>query len=265
MSILKNVIRDLLRSDRPDQESALDKRPGAPEKRPANPLIDYLESNRDGRVVHRWRHYFDIYHRHFAGFRGQPLTMIEIGVFNGGSLRMWRDYFGPQSTIVGVDINPECKIFAEPGIDIVIGDQGDRSFLRSLADRYPNFAIVVDDGGHRMEQQISTFEELYPRMRPDGIYLCEDTHSSYMPIFGGGYRQPQTFIEKVKPLVDRLNAFHSVDRSQFAPDDFTRTTDSLHFYTSVVVIERKPRVLPEEVTYGSIADFRYIAPSRSGR
>jgi cephalosporin hydroxylase len=258
MSILKNLIRDLLRGARSVSG-------GQNDKQRDNPFIEYLESNSDGRMVHKLRHYFDIYHRHFAGFRGQPLTMMEIGVFNGGSLRMWRDYFGPQATIVGVDINPECKQFSEPGIDIVIGDQADRVFLRSLADRYPDLAVLVDDGGHRMHQQIATFEELYPRMRSDGVYLCEDTCTSYMPIFDGGYRQPQTFIESVKLLVDRLNAFYSSDQSQFAPDEFTLTTDSLHFYTSAVVIEKKPRTQPEEVFYGSIAPFRYVAPSLSGR
>ena len=230
-----------------------------------NPLIEYLNRNWNGRLVHRWRHYFDIYHRHFSGFRGQPLTVIEIGVFNGGSLRMWREYFGPDATIVGVDVNPDCQQFEEPGIDIVIGDQGDRTFLRSLADRYPNFAILIDDGGHRMHQQIATFEELYPRLRPKGVYLCEDTHTSYMPVFGGGYRQPGTFIETVKPLIDRLHAFHSVDQSQLAPDEFTRSTDSLCFYDSVVVIEKSPRAKPVEVVYGNAAEFRYVAPSLSGR
>jgi tetratricopeptide (TPR) repeat protein len=229
-----------------------------------NPLIEYLENNNNGRVVNRWRHYFDIYHRHFARFRGQRLTMIEIGVFNGGSLLMWRDYLGPQATIVGVDINPGCEKFSAPGIDIVIGDQADRMFLRSLSDRYPDVAILLDDGGHQMHQQIATFEELYPRLRSDGVYLCEDIHTSYMSSFGGGYRQTQTFIETVKPLIDRLNAFHSRDHSQFAPDDFTCTTDSMHFYDSVLVIEKKPRMQPEEVVYGSIADFRYVAPSISG-
>jgi hypothetical protein len=224
MSILKNLIRDLLRGARPASG-------GQDNIQHGNPLIEYLENSQDGRLTHKVRHYFDIYHRHFARFRGQPLTMIEIGVFNGGSLRMWRDYFGSQATIVGIDVNPECKQFSESGIDIVIGDQGDRAFLRSLADRYPDFAILVDDGGHRMHQQIATFEELYPRMRSDGVYLCEDTCTSYWPVFGGGYREPQTFIESVKPLIDRLNACYSQDLSQLAPDDFTRTTDSLHFYS----------------------------------
>ena len=258
MSILKNLLCELLCGVRPASGSAR-------EDKRHNPFIKYLENNREGRRVQRWRHYFDIYHRHFARFRGQQLTMIEIGVFNGGSLRMWRDYFGPQAKIVGVDINPDCEKFAEPDIDVVIGDQSDRAFLRELAARYPDFAILVDDGGHRMHQQIATFEELYPRLRSDGVYLCEDTHTSYMPMFGGGYRQPHTFIETVKPLIDRLNAFHSQDRSQLAPDDFTSTTDSLHFYDSVLVIEKKPREPPEHVIYGSIAEFQYVAPSLSGR
>jgi hypothetical protein len=116
-----------------------------------------------------------------------------------------------------------------------------------------------------MHQQIATFEELYPRMRSDGVYLGEDTHTSYTPVFGDGYRQPQTFIESVKSLVDRLNAFCFTDQSQFAQDEFARTTDSLHFYTSVLVIEKKPKTPPVEVCYGSVADFRYIGPSLSGR
>lgn len=229
-----------------------------------NPLIAYLERHPDGRLVNRWRHYFDIYHRHFAGYRGQRLTVIEIGVFNGGSLRMWRDYFGPQATVVGVDVNPDCRKYAEPGIDIVIGDQSDRIFLRALADRYADLAILIDDGGHRMQQQIATFEELYPRLRPDGVYVCEDTHTSYVPTFGGGYKQSQTFIEAAKALVDRLHAFHSIDHAQWAPDDFTRSTDSIHFYDSVVVIEKMPRQEPQDVAYGTSIDCKYIAPSLSG-
>jgi hypothetical protein len=260
MGVLTAVMRDLLFGVRSNPGVTSGDRAGN-----GNPLVDYLEGHPGGRMVHKCRHYFDIYHRHLSRFRGQRLTMIEIGVFNGGSLPMWRDYLGPQATIVGVDVNPGCGQFAEPGIDIVIGDQADRAFLRSLADRYPDVAILLDDGGHRMHQQIATLEELYPRLRPNGVYLCEDTGTSYIPMFGGGYGQPQTFIETVKPLIDRLNAFHSSDPSRLAPDDFTRTTDSLHFYDNVVVIEKSVRPQkPETVVYGSVSPFRYIGPSLSG-
>lgn len=236
-----------------------------PSARTVNPLIDYLERHPHGRQLSRWNHYFDIYHRHFARLRGTRFTMIEIGIFNGGSLPMWRDYFGPQVTVVGVDINAECSKFAEPGIEIVIGDQSDRSFLAALGGRYRDIGVVLDDGGHQMHQQIATFEELYPLMRPDGVYLCEDTHSSYLPLFGGGYRREGTFIEMAKGLIDKLTAAHSVERDALAVDQFTRSTDSLHFYDSVVVIEKRDRPQPREVTYGSVAEFKYVAPSVTGR
>lgn len=253
MSILGQVLRDLLLRASKESAVALNDQ--------GNPLLSYLESNPEGRLIHKWRHYLDIYHRHFARFRGQPITIIEIGVFNGGSLHMWRNYFGRQATIVGVDCTPECEQFSEPGIEIVIGDQGDRAFLRSLAERHRDFAILLDDGGHQMHQQIATFEEMYPRLRPDGVYLCEDTHTSYLPEYGGGYRQPNTFVEAVKPLIDRLNAYFSRDFSQLAPDEFTRTTDSMHFYDSVLVIEKRPRAPPQDVIYGRQAAFRYSTPS----
>ena len=233
--------------------------------KPMNPLIEYLEKHPDGRLVHRWRHYFDIYHRHFSRFRGETITMIEIGIFNGGSLRMWKDYFGPNATIVGIDINPGCKNYEEPGIEVVIGDQADPKFLQTLSKQYPKFAVVVDDGGHRMEQQITTLEQLYFPMRDDGVYLCEDTHTSYMPVFGGGHLKQDTFIEHSKKLIDQLNAFHVKEVKSLAPNEFTYATDSIHFYDSIVVIEKKPRTQPDQVTYGMQADFTYIAPSLSGK
>lgn len=227
-----------------------------------NPLLAFARSPRCERVMFKWLHYFDVYHRHLARLRGRDVTFIEIGVFNGGSLPMWREYFGPQARIVGVDINPGCARYAEPGIDIVIGDQGDRGFLRELRDRYPGAAALLDDGGHTMAQQIATFEELYPHLDPDGVYLCEDLHTSYDDQFGGGYRRPGTFIELAKSLVDRLNGAHVGDDGE-GPDAFTVSTDSLHFYDSVLVIERRARQAPEQVTFGHRADFRIAATSVS--
>jgi len=230
-----------------------------------NPLIEYLEQNPNGRIVHRWRHYFDIYHRHLSRFRGETITMIEIGIFNGGSLKMWKEYFGPKATIVGVDINPGCKKYEEPGIEVVIGDQADPKFLQALSKQYPKFAIVIDDGGHRMEQQVTTLEELYLPMSDDGVYICEDTHTSYMPAFGGGHLKADTFIEYSKKLIDHLNAFHIKESESLAQNYFTQATDSIHFYDSVVVIEKKYHAQPDQVIYGNQADFTYVAPSLSGK
>jgi cephalosporin hydroxylase len=202
----------------------------------ANPLERYFLAN-DKRLIHKWMHYFDVYHRHFERFRGKPVTVLEFGVNQGGSLQMWRSYFGRRARIYGVDIDPRCARLGGRRIKVFIGDQEDRAFLRSIADEIGPIDVLVDDGGHTMGQQLATFEELYPRMAEDGVFLVEDVQTSYVPRFGGGYRRPGTFVEHVKGLVDQLNAWHSRE-DEFQVDDFTRSTRSMHFYDGIVVFER---------------------------
>ena len=204
----------------------------------SNSLQRYFDNN-NKRLIFKWDHYFDIYDHHFSRFRGKRVTVVEFGVFHGGSLQMWRKYFGRKSRIYGVDINPKCKRFEGRGIEVFIGDQEDRAFLRELAEKIGPIDVVIDDGGHRMGQQIATFEELYPRMSEDGCFLVEDVHSSYMPKFGGGFRKEGTFMEYAKALTDKLNAWYVKDGS-IKPDKFTRSTRSMHFYDSIVVFERGP-------------------------
>src|SRR6185369_13635192 len=163
--VLSDVLASLRRSAR------------APAATDANPLSAYFFAN-TGRLMHKWHHYLDIYHRHFRRFRGRSPVVLEIGVYHGGSLQMWREYFGPGTRIVGLDIDPRCAALAEDGIEILIGDQADRAFLAEVRRRHPHVDIVIDDGGHGMQQQIVSFEELYPHLQPEGIYLCEDMHTS---------------------------------------------------------------------------------------
>jgi cephalosporin hydroxylase len=221
----------------------------AAKRRAANPLAAYFFAN-PGRMIHKWHHYFDIYHRHFQSFRGKSPVVLEIGVFQGGSLQMWRNYFGPGAKIVGIDIDPRCKQFEEPGIEVLIGNQADREFLAEVRRRVPRVDIVIDDGGHRMEQQIASFEELYPHVQPEGVYLCEDNHTSYFQRYGGGHRRPGTFIEYSKDLVDRLHAWYSEQPETFAVDALTRSTYALHFYDSVLVIEKRPIEAPSQSKTG---------------
>jgi hypothetical protein len=209
-----------------------------------NPLREWFERN-DGRLIDKWMHYFEVYHRHFQRFRGRPCTVLEIGVQHGGSLRMWREYFGPEARIVGVDVNPECAKLAEPGMEIVIGDQADRAFLRALYRRYAPIDVLIDDGGHKMPQQMATMQELFGAVGPHGVLLFEDLHTSYWREYGGGYRMPFSFIEFAKMLVDQLNAWHSRDEHSFAPTDYTRAISGLHFYDSMLVIDKAPREPPE--------------------
>jgi len=117
-----------------------------------NDLEKYFTEN-IGRLIHKWKHYFEIYDRHFSRFRGTDVHVVEFGVSQGGSLQMWKEYFGLNCKIFGVDINPDCKALEEDQIEIYIGDQEDRNFLKSLAKTVPRIDILIDDGGHTMRQQ----------------------------------------------------------------------------------------------------------------
>lgn len=201
-----------------------------------NPLLKYFRSNRK-RLIHKWMHYFDIYHRHFQSYRGKRIVVVEFGVSQGGSLQMWRQYFGKRAKIYGVDIDPRCANLGGRGTKVLIGDQSDRDFLRKVVAETGPIDIVIEDGGHTMQQQIATFEEVYPAVKSDGVFLVEDVHTSYRANYGGVYRDPGTFIEYVKNLVDKVNAWHS-QTDALTVDDFTRSTRSIHIYDSIVVFEK---------------------------
>ena len=205
--------------------------------RTGNPLERYFRKNQRRRRVHKWLHYFEIYHRHLERFRGKRIVVVEFGVQFGGSLQMWRKYFGRRALIYGVDIDPRCKRSETRRTKIFIGDQADRDFLQSIVDQTGPIDVVIEDGGHFPAQQIATFEVLYPQMKPDGVFLIEDLHTSYWKRWEGGFRRPGTFIEYAKGYIDQLNAWHSQDKG-LVVDDFTRTTKSMHIYDSIIVFER---------------------------
>lgn len=209
-----------------------------------NKLETYFYNNR-GNLITKWKHYFKAYQRHLGKFENTSSVILEIGVAHGGSLQMWKDFLGPGARIVGADINPAAKAFEEDQIEIFIGDQEDPEFLASLLEAIPAPDIVIDDGGHTMRQQLTTFNALFPAISEHGVYICEDTHTSYWSSFGGGYRRPGTFIETMKDRVDDINAFHSKeDPEVFAVSDFTRSVHGMHFYDSMVVIEKTVREEP---------------------
>lgn len=224
-----------------------------------NDLEKYFLAN-NGKLISKWKHYFEVYDRHFSKYRGTDVHMVEIGVFQGGSLQMWKDYFGPKARIYGVDINPHCKQLEEEQVKIFIGDQSDRAFLKSIGDAVPRIDILLDDGGHTMEQQINTFEALFPRIDKNGVYLCEDMHTSYWRRYGGGYKKRGTFMEYSKDFIDYLNAWHS-KQARLGVSEFTRSVASLHYYDSMLVIEKAEREKPSYSTTGTqqLPDWDYVA------
>jgi hypothetical protein len=216
-----------------------------------NDLENYFNEGKHRRIS-KWTHYFEIYDRHFSKFRNKEINMLEIGVLHGGSLQMWKEYLGPKAKIFAIDINPECKKFEEENVKIFIGSQSDRAFLQEVKRQMPPVDILLDDGGHTMEQQIVSYEELFDHITPNGVYACEDLHTSYWDEFGGGYKRKGTFIEYSKDFIDYINAFHS-KTDALKENSFTRSVHSLHYYDSMLVIEKKKMVKPEMVKSGKKA------------
>jgi len=204
-------------------------------------LEEFFHNNRS--IIDKWPHYFEIYERHFSPFIGKKVKVMEIGVWRGGSLKMWKDYFGENAEIIGIDINPNCKVFEEDRIRIYIGDQSNVNFLQDVIKQEGEFDIIIDDGGHFMHQQIISFKELYWSIKNGGVYLCEDLHTNYWKNYGGGYKNPNTFIEYTKNLIDELNAFFSQEEA-LKVTEFTRNTTGIHIYDSVVVFDKQHREKP---------------------
>jgi len=146
--------------------------------------------------------YFDVYDDLFAQYRDKEITFVEIGVLGGGSLFMWRDFFGPKARIIGIDFNPNAKKWEEEGFEIFIGSQSDESFWNKFVEENGSVDVVLDDGGHTYEQQIVTSERLLRNINDGGMLVVEDTHTSYM----GGYGPRKfSFIEYTKLMMDKIN------------------------------------------------------------
>ena len=198
--------------------------PEPAEPSPDNPLWRHFQNHTEGLGLWKWEHYFEIYHRHFARFVGQPANLLEIGIFSGGSLEMWRTYLGAQCHIYGVDIEAACKAYENDHTHIFIGDQEDRTFWADFKRKVDGIDILIDDGGHYARQQQVTLEEMLPALRPGGVFLCED--------IGGPFHH---FCAFATGLVHELNSSRS---SPF------QSMYSIHFYPYVLLIEKRLAPLP---------------------
>ena len=156
----------------------------------------------------KWEKYFDVYEEYFTKFRDKNITFVEIGIYNGGSLKVWRDFFGPKSRIIGIDINPDCKKFEEDGIEIYIGNQSDPIFWKNFFNKVGNVDVILDDGGHTNFQQIVTTCSCIPFIKNDGLLVVEDVFHSYGVSYGKkGFYNPSkySFINFCKKTIDDIN------------------------------------------------------------
>ena len=176
--------------------------------------------------------YFKIYDHIFNKYIGKKIVLVEIGVLNGGSLFMWKNFFGENAEIIGVDLNPNAKKWEKHGFKIFIGNQSDPDFWRNFFNKVGNVDIVIDDGGHTNKQQVFTLLETIPNINDNGMLVVEDVHSSYMTKF----RNPSkySFINFSKIIVDQLNLRSEVvnkEKMNFLQEKIF----SVEFYQSIAV------------------------------
>jgi hypothetical protein len=201
--------------------------------------------------------YFDIYDDLFSRYRNKNITFVEIGILGGGSLFMWRDFFGPEARIIGVDLNPSAKKWEGEGFEIFIGSQSDENFWKNFIEKVGPIDVVLDDGGHTFEQQIITTESLLDNINDHGMLVVEDTHTSYMEGFGD---KKFSFINYVKFFIDKINnRFGEFDKNYSDSRVW-----SIQSYESIVAfhINQKASGLKSESTNNNgkddkAADYRY--------
>ena len=203
-----------------------------------------------GRCIHKWAHYLEVYEREFALLRGATIRFLEIGVSEGGSLELWRRYFGEKAIITGIDINPACRSRVDPPNKVRIGSQTDARFLADVVEEMGGpLDVILDDGSHVASHILITLNLLFPRLRTGGLYVIEDMHTSYWSeIFGGGYRRKGTAVELGKTLVDDMHGwYHDNGQEQLDKTEIA----SVRFYDSILVIEKGNVAEPRHIKVGS--------------
>lgn len=185
----------------------------------------------------KWKKYFSVYEKIFSKYKNKNITFVEIGILDGGSLEIWKKYFGKDSRIIGIDNNPDCRKFENENFEIYIGSQSDKNFWRKFYNEVGPIDILLDDGGHSNDQQIITLAESINHIKDNGIHVVEDVHSSYMKYYGNPSKY--SFINFSKKLIDDIN-FNFPDMNKF-DYSLNKSIYSIEYFESIVVfkIDRK--------------------------
>ena len=173
--------------------------------------------------------YFEVYDELFSKYRNKKITFVEIGILSGGSLFMWRNFFGPKARIIGIDLNPSAKKWTKYGFEIFIGDQSDINFWKEFKKKVGKIDIILDDGGHRYIDQITSMECILNNIKHNGLIVIEDTHTSYMDGFGN---KKYSFINYIKSNIDKIN-YKSHRLKNINPKE---NIWSIQIYESIVAI-----------------------------
>ena len=196
------------------------------------------------------------YEKYLPFNRYENLSILEIGVFNGESLKTWKDFYY-NAKITGIDIEPHCKQYEDSSnnIFVEIGSQYDKDFLINTALKHGKFDMILDDGSHMNHHVIFSFKYLWDSIKSGGVYVVEDTSCSYWELWGGGYKKEGTMVEYFKNLTDDVN-FRGLqnfnmpnvnarredwltDLSNQVQPDCVTDIESINFLNGIIIITKR--------------------------
>jgi hypothetical protein len=198
-------------------------------------LLELFVGNEE-RPVHKWHHYIPLYAQYFSRFRASPVRFLEIGVFRGGSLQMWRKYFGENAIIYGIDSDSECAKLNGLSAQVRIGSQDDPEFLRQVVDEMGGIDVILDDGSHQAKHQIKSFKYLFPRMNRGGVYMVEDLHTSFWRGYGGGYGRQSNFFGFSSDLINDMHHWWHFNRLKHPT--LKDMCSGVHIHDSIAVFDK---------------------------
>ncbi|MDO8646053.1 MAG: class I SAM-dependent methyltransferase [Candidatus Planktophila sp.] len=204
--------------------------------------------------------YFDVYDQLLAKFVGETITFVEIGILDGGSLFMWRDFLGKNARIIGVDLNPEATKWREHGFEIFIGDQSNSLFWSDFFKEIGDIHVLLDDGGHRNDQQIITTRCALPHILDGGLIIIEDTQTSFMKFENF---QKYSFVNFLKDKINSLNA--RSDELNIKKDIFSSSVHSIEFFAGICVLHvnrslsTSTQRIENDGSRNNATDFRYTS------
>lgn len=194
--------------------------------------------------IRKWQHYIPLYDLYFSNLleSKKQIRFLEIGVSDGGSLQMWRKWFGEDAVIFGIDIDPSCEKLNGISGQVRIGSQDNKEFLDSVIDEMGGVDIILDDGSHHMDHVSKTLRYLFPRLSDGGVYMIEDLHTAYWRQYGGGYKTQKNFYGFLMNIVDDMHHWWHGEKMH-APE-ISKICPSIHIHDSVVVLEKNKTYEP---------------------
>jgi len=230
----------------------------AAERKPKSITEIFQETNTDKLYRHGYHRYYETHLEPYRAVHG--LRLLEIGTDSGISLGAWLKYFTDSAAVQGLAYNVDvekahataCDLMPKECAKLAIYnlDQSDKAALADMmAKNSEGWDIVIDDGSHYPGHQIISFQQLWPKLRPGGLYIVEDIETSYAD-FGNAYQYPLSAGIGKAPPYNAVEQFKRladvVSRKHFGQPEFTvfggvdKDVAEVDFADGIIFIHKKP-------------------------